>query len=210
MAIVRVKYPSYNLQLSTQAIIDFPEGVEVKMAPHVQRLCDDIERQFGYVYFGTYPGHDPDIRRAVDGHVAKASYSSDGTRGDLIVEWLLPRLEYYGGDYLIWRPGIWNPPDRAFWRARARTGNPTQDHYDHFHIGFLEDAPVNHEGPQPEPDQPEEEMKHETESAIQHFDTLMDKFCRSVGKAYDGVEDGYHGAEVIGEFFGRAIKSWKK
>lgn len=228
MAIVRVKYSpevaeragrliDYSGILTSsekaflKSVVDFPEGIVATVEPHVQFVCDQIEKEFGYVYFGTYPTHDPSMERAVDGHVAPASYNSDGSRGDAIVNWLLPRMEQWGVDYAIWRPGIWNPPDRAFWRPRPRTGNPTQDHYDHFHLGFLEYKP-EYITIKPElPNQPEEiEMDQQTQDAIKHLDTIFDKFCRGISRSAGGPDDGFAGAEILGEFIGGAIKSWKK
>lgn len=164
--------------------------------PHVQKFADDVEEYTrGQANsFGTYPGHEPSLERAIDAFVPVFSDEP----GNSVCDFALNNWKKYGLRYIIFRQRI-NYNDGRGWIFMEDRGSPTQNHFDHVHLAFEETAELDLED--------EEQMQPATENAIQHFDTLVDKLCRSIGKAYDGVEDGYHGAEVVGRWLGKMFKS---
>lgn len=117
-------------------------GIAVRK--HVQAFADAAAKAVGVDSFGTYPGHDPTPDRALDVFVAAARYDSDPRLGDALCEWAMAHWELYGIDYMIWRRRIWNPKIARSWRVMAPRGGPVQDHFDHAHFSFKEDAPINY------------------------------------------------------------------
>lgn len=111
-----------------------------KVRAHVQAFCDEVERRFGIVSFGTYPGHDGGIDLAVDCFGTQEQMAA-------VAEWAndRPVMLKFGIRYIIFNinkatPGgeIWNPEIAEMWRQMANRGSPTNNHWDHDHVTFYD------------------------------------------------------------------------
>ena len=128
-----------------------------KVLAHVQRFADAVSKSTGAESFGTYPGHDPSIERALDIFVPVNS----ATLGNAIAAFAIDNLERYGIWYLIYRQRIYNPKIADRWRDMEDRGSPTQNHFDHVHISFEATAAKLPADPPKPPDpkpQPEDDM----------------------------------------------------
>lgn len=115
-----------------------------RVVKHSQRFADAAQQAVGVDSFGTYPGHSPTMEQGLDVFVAAARYDSDPSLGNELVEFAIDNLTLYGIDYIIWRQRIFNPEIANAWRNMASRGGPVQDHFDHVHVSFEADAPINH------------------------------------------------------------------
>ncbi|HYE79568.1 MAG TPA: hypothetical protein VEI97_16395 [bacterium] len=130
--------------LRARAIVRGGVGV---VLPHVQAFADDCEKATGVASYGTYPGHQPNIRQALDIFVPV----NDPTLGNAVCDFALRNLDHYGVDYVIFRQRIYNPEVATYWRAMADRGDLTQNHFDHVHISFYASANARPGTPTPTP-----------------------------------------------------------
>jgi hypothetical protein len=98
------------------------------VVPHAQAFADACQNATGVTSYGTYPGHDPDITRALDIFASHAE-------GDAVAEFAFANWDQFRVMYVIWRQRI-NSNDSRGWRGMADRGSITQNHYDHVHISF--------------------------------------------------------------------------
>lgn len=125
--------------------------------PHVQRFANAVSKATGADSFGTYPGHDPSLERALDIFVPVNS----STLGNAIAQFAIDNLERFGIWYVIYRQRIYNPQIVDRWRAMEDRGGVTQNHFDHVHISFeatAPDVPVDPPKPEPVPEE-DDDMK---------------------------------------------------
>jgi len=122
--------------------------------PHVQAFADACQQATGAPSYGTYPGHQPTIDRALDIFTP----TSSRTLGDAICAFAIDHLAWFGVDYIIYRQHIYNPEIATYWRLMEDRGSPTANHMDHVHVSFEPTGAVTPPGPQPAPQpQPEDE-----------------------------------------------------
>ena len=125
---------------------------------HVQAFANAVSAATGAQSFGTYPGHDPALDRALDIFVPVNSR----TLGDAICAFALANLDRFGVDYVIYRQRIYNPEVAGRWRDMADRGSPTQNHFDHVHVSFEATAPAR----PPDPPTPPPPAAHPPEDAM--------------------------------------------
>jgi len=104
---------------------------------HVQRFADAVAGATGADSFGTYPGHEPTLDRAIDIFHAVG----DDDLADAIAGFAIDNLERSGIWYVISRQRIYNPQIANYWRQMEDRGGVTQNHRDHVHISFDSTAP---------------------------------------------------------------------
>lgn len=117
---------------------------------HAQAFADACERATGARNFGTYPGHDPQMDRALDiftpvpnDRRAPGTPGLGRVLGDDIADFALANITRYGIWYVIWRQHIFNPEIARYWRAMGDRGGVTQNHFDHPHVSFyMSAAPI--------------------------------------------------------------------
>jgi len=115
---------------------------------HVQDFADALADATGAESFGTYPGHEPTLDRAIDVFVPVDS----DVLGNAITAFGIANLDRYGVWYLIYRQRIYNPQIGSYWRAMEDRGSPTANHFDHVHFSFNETAPDPSPDPTPQGD----------------------------------------------------------
>lgn len=123
------------------AFIQTPPGQVIPISRHMQKMCDDLQRELGITSFGTYLGHDVDPSLSVDIFVPMIHSNDDSSVGDKVAKWVIEKGRRYGRRYLIWWQRIWNELIIAAWRWMVDRGNNTQNHLDHVHS--TNDGPVD-------------------------------------------------------------------
>lgn len=86
---------------------------------------------------GTYPGHDPDMTRAVDVMIPQWNLQTGQALGDEIATWIKDHQREFGVQYIIWSGRIWNiERDDEGWRTyfNATNPDPSKSHRNHVHI----------------------------------------------------------------------------
>ena len=108
--------------------------------PHVQAFADAVVEACDLAPDnpGTYPGHHPHQRQALDIFTP----TSSRTLGDKVCAFALAHWDEYGLDYIIYRRAIWNPEIARKWRPMEDRRTPTANHEDHVHVSFLATAPA--------------------------------------------------------------------
>jgi peptidoglycan hydrolase-like protein with peptidoglycan-binding domain len=106
---------------------------------HVQSFAAAVCSTTGACAASTYPGHDPDLTRALDILVSSAFGVSPGdfSLGDSVAAFALDNFSARGVMYVIWRQRI-NSNDGRGWRQMGDRGSITQNHFDHCHVSFHE------------------------------------------------------------------------
>ncbi|MCA1569716.1 MAG: hypothetical protein LC798_05220 [Chloroflexi bacterium] len=117
-----------------------------KVRPHVQAFADACQKATGASSYGTYPGHQPTLDRALD-----IFHGVNDTRlSAAVCDFALQNWEHFGLDYIISRRRIYNPEISRSWRLMADRGGVTQNHEDHVHVSF-EPVGAATSGPSPKP-----------------------------------------------------------